>query len=371
MALINSLDPGKVADQLGAWLMNTLPGVSDISFTDVYIPSSNGMSSESVLMEAEWTVDGARVKQGLVARVAPTSGGLFPDYDLEREATVMNAIATGTAASAPKVVAVDTTGDVLGAPFLLMERAYGEVPSDDPPYTVSGWVMDLDDAQRATLYDNALAALAQIGQGDVKALGLEFLVDPALGESPTDRLLAYWRNFYSWAGNGRTSPTIDAAWEWLEVNRPAVESAPAVCWGDARLGNLMFGPEQEVTGVFDWELAQVGPHEFDLGFLLFTTRTWSQGLGVPLPGGFPDPATAVRRYEELSGLKVQSIDWWEAFAGVRCAILLLRVGNLLIELGALPQDAALPLANPASVALAQVLGLPAPSQQAAWITGSR
>lgn len=371
MALINALDPEKVAERLGVWMVDVLPGVSDVSFTDVYIPASNGMSSESVLMEAEWSVGGNRVRQGLVARVAPTSGGLFPDYDLAREARIMNAIANGTHAPAPKVIAVDTSGDILGAPFLLMERAYGDVPSDDPPYTVTGWVMELDDAERATLYDNAVATLAQLARADVKALGLDELLSPELGATPTDQLLAYWRNFYSWAAAGQTSPTIDAAWEWIHANRPAQESAPVVCWGDARLGNLMFGPGQQVTGVFDWELAQIGPHEFDLGFLLFTTRTWSQGLGVPLPGGFPDADAAVRRYEELSGLDVQDIDWWEAFAGVRCAVLLLRVGNLLIELGALPADAAMPLANPASIALAAMLDLPAPGSEAGWITGNR
>jgi hypothetical protein len=92
---------------------------------------------------------------------------------------------------------------------------------------------------------------------------------------------------------------------------------------------------------------------------------------VPLPGGFPDTATTLARYQELSGLTVRDIAWWEAFAGIRCAILLLRVGNLLIELGALPADAALPLTNPASVALAQLLDLPAPGVQAGWITGNR
>jgi len=43
----------------------------------------------------------------------------------------------------------------------------------------------------------------------------------------------------------------------------------------------------------------------------------------------------------------------------------------MIDLGALPPDAALPLANPASAALAAMLDLPAPTAQAGWITGNR
>jgi len=370
MALINTLDPVIVAERLATWLPTVVQGAEDVAVTDVQVSASNGMSSESVLLTGTWTADGERTSLGLVARVAPTQGGLFPSYDLEREARVMSALSTGSGAAVPKVVAHERTGEVLGAPFLLVERVYGEVPADDPPYTMTGWVLELDSDQRATLYDKAVATLAEIAKADWRALDLGSLAAPGEG-TPTDRLLAYWRDFYDWAGAGRRSATIDAAWEWLDANRPATESAPVVCWGDARLGNLMFGDDQRVTGVFDWEMAQLGPHEFDLGYLLFTGRVWSEGLGAPVPAGFPDAASAVARFEELSGLEVRDLAWWEAFAGVRCAILLLRVGSLMIELGALPGDAALPIANPASVALANLLGLPLPGAEAGWITGHR
>ncbi|HSV40285.1 MAG TPA: phosphotransferase family protein [Nocardioidaceae bacterium] len=371
MALINTLDPATVASRLAAWLPSVIKGAEDVVISDVQVSASNGMSSESALLVGEWTVDGVRETRGLVARVAPTQGGLFPSYDLEREAKVMTALSVGTDAAVPKVVAHERTGEVLGAPFLLVERVYGEVPADDPPYTMTGWVLELSAEQQATLFDNALRVLADIAKADWKALDLGSLAPTTEGATPTDQLLTYWRDFYTWAGAGRRSATIDAAWEWLDANRPSADSNPVVCWGDARLGNLMFGPDQQVTGVFDWEMAQLGPHEFDLGYLLFTNRVWSDGLGVPLPAGFPEPAAAVARFEELSGLEVRDIDWWEAFAGVRCAILLMRVGCLLIELGAMPADAPMPIANPASVALAALLGLPTPGTETGWITGSR
>lgn len=371
MALINTLDPADVGERLTRWLPTALPGATDVLLSDIHIPASNGMSSQSVLLEARWTLGGVEHAGGLVVRVAPASAGLFPSYDLAREARVMNAVAAGTDAPAPRVIGIEATGEVLGGPFVVMERAYGLVPSDDPPYTVQGWVAELDDAGRARLYDGAIGALASLARTNVEELGLEELALAHLGATPTDQLLAHWHDFYDWARDGRTSPTIDAAWTWLQEHRPAAENPPVLSWGDARLGNLMFGPTQEVTAVLDWELAQVGPPEFDLGFLLFTTRTWTDGLGVPVPSGFPDRADTVARFEELSGVRVGDIDWWEAFAGFRCAALLMRVGNLLIELGALPQDAAMPLTNPASVALAQLLDLPAPGTETGWITGHR
>ncbi|MGH7750490.1 MAG: phosphotransferase family protein, partial [Candidatus Dormibacteria bacterium] len=336
MAVINRLDPIAVRESLTAWLPRALPGVTDVVVSGVHVNASNGMSSESVLLEAEWTVGGRRRKHGLVARVAPAAGGLFDVYDLEREARVMAALAEATDVPVPRVLACETGGSVLGAPFLLLERAYGQVPSDDPPFTMAGWVLDLPEDRRGALIDGALGVLAGIHTADWRALDLGFLTRPELGATPMDQLWRHWENFYAWAGRGQTSPTIDAAWAWLRAHRPQHESAPVVSWGDARLGNLMFGAEQEVTGVFDWEMAALGPHELDLGYFLFLNRVYTEGLGVPVPGGFPDRDATVARYEQLSGLQVRDIDFYEAFAGVCGAILLMRVGRMMIDLGALP-----------------------------------
>jgi aminoglycoside phosphotransferase (APT) family kinase protein len=371
MAVINRLDPSAVRECLGAWLPGVLPGVTDVVVSDVKVNASNGMSSESVLLEAEWTVDGQRRRRGLVARVAPAGGGLFDVYDLGREARVMSALAGATEVPVPRVIACETEGRVLGAPFLLLERAYGQVPSDDPPFTMAGWVLDLPEDQRGVLVDSALGVLAGIHTADWRGLDLGFLARPELGATALEQLWRRWESFYAWTGRGHTSPTIDAAWEWLREHRPKHESAPVVSWGDARLGNLMFGADQKVTGVFDWEMAALGPHELDLGYFLFLNRVYTQGLGVPVPTGFPDRAATVTRYEELSGLEVSDLDFYEAFAGVVGAILLMRVGRMMIDLGALPPDAAMPLANPASVALAAILDLPAPAAQTGWITGNR
>lgn len=371
MALINQLDPATVGESLAAWLPSIVDGASDVQVTDVQVSASNGMSSESVLLEAAWTVGGERAQRGLVVRVAPADGGLFQTYDLAREGQVMGALAAHTAVPAPEVIAHETTGDVLGAPFLLVGRVYGEVPADDPPFTMAGWVLELTDEQRARMFDGALAVIAGIATADWQALGLGALARPDLGDSPLDQQLRYWEEFYTWTRGDLGSPTIDAAITWLREHRPQAESDPVVVWGDARPGNLMFGPEQEVTGVFDWEMAALGPHELDLGYFLFLHRTYTDGLGVPSPGGFPDRAAMIARYEELSGLPVADIDWYEAFAGVRGAVLLMRVGLMMIDLGALPADASMPLANPASFALAAMLDLPAPTAESGWITGNR
>ena len=50
----------------------------------------------------------------------------------------MAAMARHSDAAVPAVIAQEMTGIVLGAPFLLLERPYGTVPGDDPPFVTGG-----------------------------------------------------------------------------------------------------------------------------------------------------------------------------------------------------------------------------------------
>lgn len=367
MALKNTLDPGAVGEKLAAWLPGVLQVEGPVAVTDVAMPTASGMSSETVLLDASYG-DSTR---GLVVRVPPEVG-LFPDYDIAREARVMTALAAHSDAPVPRVLAHETTGDVLGTPFLLVERAYGRVPSDDPPFVTGGWVVDLSPYERARMYDSALRAIAAIQTLDPVATGLGDLQHADLGSTVIDQELEYWRRFYAWAGGDRRSPLIDAAFDKLTASRPTGgDETLVVSWGDARFGNLMFGDDHEVTAVLDWEMATLGPPEVDFAYFLFFDRLYSSGIGAPRLPGFPDRASAIARFEALTGRTMHDLDWFEAWAALRGAILLFRVGTLMIEHGQLPPDAALPLNNPAAHVLGGLLDLPVPEGPAQWITGNR
>jgi aminoglycoside phosphotransferase (APT) family kinase protein len=371
MALKNTLNPAEVGERLAAWLPGVLGVDGPVEVTNLVIPDASGMSSETVLLDAAWGSGATRSTRGFVVRVPPAGGGLFTDYDIAREAKVMTVLAELTDVPVPNVVAHETSGDVLGTEFLLVDRVYGEVPGDDPPFTTAGFVVDLTPEQRATMWDSALRAIAGIQSVDPLEHGLGFLRHDDLGETVLEQELAYWKRFYEWAAGGRRSPTIDAAIELLEARRPTEDGPLVVSWGDGRFGNLMFGPDQEVTGVFDWEMATLGRPEVDLGYWLFFDKVYSLGLGIPRLTGFPERDATVARFEELTGREVRDLDWFEAWAALRGAILIVRVGNLMIEHGFLPADHAMPWNNPAAQVLASLLELPAPSGEAGWITGNR
>jgi aminoglycoside phosphotransferase (APT) family kinase protein len=371
MALKNTLDPSTVGARLATWLPGVLGVEGPVQVTGVEMPSASGMSSETVLLEASWDDGAGHRTQGLVVRVPPEAG-LFPDYDIGREARVMAALAEHSDAPVPRVIAHERSGDVLGTAFLLMERAYGRVPGDDPPFVAGGWVVDLDPAGRATMFDSALRTLAALQRVDPLAIGLADLGHADLGPTVVEQELEYWRAFYRWAAGDRPSALIDQAFVKLGASRPTDGDGDlVVSWGDARFGNLMFGEDHEVTAVLDWEMATLGRPEVDFGYFLFFDRLYSTGIGAPRLTGFPDRDTAIGRFEELTGRTLPDLDWFEAWAALRGAILLLRVGNLMIEHGQLPADAGLPFNNPAAHVLAGLLDLPAPEAPAEWITGNR
>jgi aminoglycoside phosphotransferase (APT) family kinase protein len=371
MALLNKLDPQMVAERLTDWLPAVLNATSEITVSDVQMPTASGMSSETILFDASWQADGESKSLGLVVRIPPSDSGLFPDYDIEREARVMAAIARHSAAAVPGVLALDLSGDVLGTPFVLLERAYGRVPGDDPPFVTGGWVTELSAAQRATMFDNALCAIAEIQKLDPDAVGLGDLGHPGTAATPLGREIEYWKSFYTWAAAGKPSATIDAAFQLLEQDVPSGSEHVVVSWGDSRFGNLMFDDDLRVSGVFDWEMATLAPPEADFGYFLFVDRMYSSGIGLPPMDGFPAREAAIHRIEELLGRPLERIEWFEAWGALRGTILLQRVGNLMIEQGLLPQDADMPFNNPASQVLAKLLDLPAPAGEAGWITGNR
>ncbi len=368
MALQNRIDPDTAPEELARWLRARRPDAEEVVVDRVVVPKANGLSSESVVFDATWQEAGARHHRGLVARIAPEGAGIYPTYDYPLEARVMRALGP-TPVPVPTVASADED-ELFGSPAIVMERVPGRVPPDDPPYPVAGWVLDLAPDEQARLVDEMVRTMAQVHAVDWRAVGLQELAPS--GESALDREFRYWESFYDWAGDGLRSPLIDAGLEWARAHRPEEEASPVLCWGDARLGNVLYDDALSVVGALDWEMATIGPAALDLGWFLFQLRHHSTGFGVPLPPGFPSEDAIIARYEELTGAPVRDFAFYRIWTGVRCSIMMLRIARRMIELGAVPPDAELPINNVSSSLLAEDLGIPVPAFSAAgWLDGSR
>jgi aminoglycoside phosphotransferase (APT) family kinase protein len=368
MALANR-NPEEIREDLRSWLERHLDDAHDVAITAIDVPAASGMSNLTVLFGASWTTPEGPGVGEFVARVAPAGPAIFPSCDLNREAAVMNAL-SAAGQPVPLVRWVENDATVLGSPFLVMERAYGKVPADDPPFTVAGWVQDLTDDERYRMCVSSLEAMASIHDFDWRGAGLGFLA-PSEGASLFARDLATWRHFYDWARAGETNPTVEAGLAWMVEHRPSDDREPVLNWGDARIGNVMFADDLTVNAVLDWEMVGLGQPDVEVAWWLFILRHHTEGIGAPMPPGFPTREEVVAIYEKASGRSLDHLDYYEVWAAVRLAIIMHRAGNLMIELGILPPGAPMRLNNPASQLLAKLIGAPAPAGDAQSFIGNR
>ena len=97
---------------------------------------------------------------------------------------------------------------------------------------------------------------------------------------------------------------------------PADEPDAALLWGDARLGNVMYGPDYRVVSLLDWELATLGPPEMDLAWYLALDELTTKATRAGVPG-FHSREQFVAGYELQLGRPVVDLAWHEVFALVR------------------------------------------------------
>ena len=282
-------DPDQVAVTLARWLETRLPAGASPVVTEVEAPASNGFSNETILSRVTWHEDGRPGSHRLVVRVAPTRNLLFLDARFSTQYRVMEALGRSDAGvPLPPLGWYEEDPTWFGVPFFTMEHVEGLVPPDNLPYTMEGWVLEASPAEQERMWWTGIEAMARIHRVDWRRLGLDWLADPGRGRPGLDQQLAYYREYLDWTAEGRPQPVAEAAWEWLVANRPEEEAPVTLCWGDARLGNIIW---QDFTpaAVLDWEMATLGQAELDLGWWLYFDRQFTEGLSVPRPPGFPEP----------------------------------------------------------------------------------
>jgi len=227
------------------------------------------------------------------------------------------------------------------------------VPPDSPPYTAGGWLFDASPADQARLHRGALEVMATLHRLDWQD-GFGFLERHDLGPPGMGAQLAAGRAYLEWAAEGGSLPLHEAAMAWLEANRPD-EPPIGVNWGDARIGNMMFRDFDPVA-VFDWEMATLGPAEVDLAWWLVLERYSADGNGqAPLPG-FPSREETIATYEQLLGRPMRDIPYFEVWAALRFAIVLVRVIRMMTAHGVIPAGSGVDLDNFATAELRRLIG---------------
>jgi aminoglycoside phosphotransferase (APT) family kinase protein len=348
----------KTRVQLAEWLHGKLPRATELLVSPLSGPGATGFSSDTLLFDVESIEDGRRVHRALVARVEPTGFNVFPTYDLTKQYRVMDAL-RATGVPVPKMHWFEPDASLLGAPFYVMERVEGRIPTDNPPYHAGGWMTEATPAERGAIWRSGVDTLAAIHNCDAVRLGIDFLDAPPPGADTVAWQLDHWRGYADWVFAGRAFPTLEAGWQWLVAHRPPPSQRRDLCWGDARIGNMIFR-DGRCVAVLDWEMASLGPAEMDLGWFVFMDRHHYEAMGVPRLDGLDDRAATIARWERATGRTAEHVAFWEAFCAWRFAVIMARIGDQMQSLGVMPPDSTFAHDNTASRLLAKTLELPPP-----------
>ncbi|MDP9101384.1 MAG: phosphotransferase family protein [Actinomycetota bacterium] len=340
--------------RLAAWLAPKLGADGPVTVSPLRGPGATGFSNETLIADATWSAGGTSASASFVVRVAPTGYSLFPDPAFDVQYKVLVALGAHSPVPVPTVRWFEKDASVLGAPFFVMDEVPGRVPPDNPPYHVAGWLHDVPAGHREKVWWGAVDTIAELHALDWRELGLGFLERPELGPPGLAQQLAYYTRWLEALEADEAVPVARRALAWLTANTPAEEEL-VLCWGDARIGNIIYDEVGTRRAVLDWEMVTLGAREQDLAWALFLDRHHSEGCDVPRLAGFPSAAETVTRYERLSGRSVPNMAFYEVFAGFRFCVIMARLAIIFKEWGLLQPDDAMAADNTVSRLTARVL----------------
>jgi aminoglycoside phosphotransferase (APT) family kinase protein len=237
--------------------------------------------------------------------------------NMTREYRILTALG-GTAVPHPTAHVLCEDPDVIGAPFLIMDKIDGFTPGFVLPEPFAS-----DPSLRRGLAEAYVDALVELAAVDWRARGLDGLGKPdGFLERQVSRWMAQLERY-----RVRDLPELDFVTDWLERNRPPT-SAPGILHGDYSPFNVMVAPDlpPRLAAVVDWDTGTIGDPLLDIGHLL---ARWTDSGEKPVlqvqAGGvenYPTRAELARRYADRSGRDVSALAYYECLALFKLAVIL-------------------------------------------------
>ncbi len=253
-----------------------------------------------------------------VLRRPPFGSKVKSAHDMGREVAVLSKLAP-VYARAPRVIAYEGTGEVLGAPFYLMERRRGVILRRDLPADLAA-----DHARVRRCCEILVDALVDLHAVDYTAAGLGEFGKPT---GYIARQVTGWTERYAASQTDDIAAVTEVA-SWLAAHLP-VEGPPSLIHNDFKFDNVIFDPTLErITGVLDWEMTTIGDSRMDLGTSL---SYWAQASDPPPMHALPFGPTArpgmmtreevARRYADRAGMPTGNLVFFYAFGLLKTAVI--------------------------------------------------
>lgn len=310
---------------LHEWLQRRLAPAELVRLPEPIRPDAGG-SSDTLFLSPVVRSGTREHEERWVLRIEPRARQIYMLPSLERQFRVMEELGRLGAVPVPGVLWHEPDPAVLGAPFFVMDRVEGRIPSDF--VHSQGLLAELPPARREALWLEAVKTMTAIHAAPVERF--RFLDRPEYGAGGLDQEIALWDDYARWSGVPMHA-VQERARRWLDDHKPG-RQADGLAWGDARIANMMFQGERCVA-VLDWETVSLAGAESDLGWWMFYDWMMSEGWGVPRLEGIGDGPALVEAWEGYSGRRAENMAWHEVFATWRFSLISDRARFLMRQRG--------------------------------------
>jgi aminoglycoside phosphotransferase (APT) family kinase protein len=310
--------------RLAVWFSGKIGAKVELS--NLRYPLGAGKSNETILCDASWKTLAGQEQKSFVIRMHPGSYQVFLDPAFERQYQLLDLIGKRDwGVRVPEMCWQELDPAILGDPFFVMSRVLGRVPVSYPAYNVSGWLAEATPARREHAWISAIEQFSAIHR--IPTEEVQFLHRPQYGADGFEDEWQYWMISAERAAAGNMPPVTAAAAKWLTDNKP-VNPDIGISWGDARIGNMMFDEDFNVAAVLDWEQASLAGPIQDLGWWLVLDVFMSKGIGVKRLDGLGNRQQTIDLWQELTGKRADNLEWFEAYASFKCAVLCMRMTRM-------------------------------------------
>ena len=294
-------------DRLTNWLRGRLPGAEGVPDVKQF---ARGKANLTYLL------DFGHGNEFVLRRppLGPTAPG---SHDMGREYRVLSNLWRAFP-KAPKAFVFCEDSEIIGAPFIVMERRHGIVVQHTVPEVFGG---GKDPVANRKLSEVVVDTLAEFHHVSPEDAGLADLGHP---DGFLQRQVTGWTKRWQ-AAKHEENPLADEVSAWLAANMPA-SPPPTLIHNDWRLDNMAVSPADpgQSVAVYDWDMCTTGDPLADLGTLM---AAWHDPDEVseqfsPMPTsapGFLSRRAAIDRYLERSGTLSANPTWYVVFGTFKLA----------------------------------------------------
>jgi len=278
----------RLAERLVPYLESLYPDRSSLSVTNLD-EINMGWETELYTFEVDSTKDGDQIKEHRVLRVFQ---GESAGRKSAKESSLMRKL--GEAGyPVPRVYSHEVSGEVIGKPFILMERIQGTT---------------LDAAYRNETPEELQRGLSRLIRLFVRLHRLDVTPFKDIPDLPChDDHIQDSLDWYGRTARGQLSwlrPVVD----WLTERKPCIDAVPpSLVHMDYHGMNVMLR-EDGSEAVIDWGASSIGDHRMDLGWTMLLYTTFGGGM-------FRDPI--LTEYIHQSGKEAKGIEYFEVMAAAR------------------------------------------------------